>query len=77
MIQFGNTNIDYYNPTKGLVRGYQYAAEFFNGAIFDFWAGRKLTRREARVAALLIANGSYNPPIYFENDIVWVRKQKI
>ena len=77
MIQFKNMSIDYYNPTNGLVRGHQYAAEFFNGATFDFWASHKLTRKETRQAALLIANGDYNPPIYYENDIIWVRKQKV
>lgn len=76
MIQFKNTRIDYCNPTRGLVRGCQYIAEFFNGAQFDFWTGRKLTRKEARQAALIMANGDYNPPIYNEDDICWVRKQQ-
>ena len=75
MISFKNTTIDYYNPTNGLVCGYQYAAEFFNGAVFDFWAGRKLNRKEARQVALIIANGDYVPPIYSKDDICWVRKQ--
>jgi len=73
---YNNIRFDYYNPTNGLIQGYQYAAEFFNGAIFNFWAGQKLNRKHARQIALIIANGDYNPPIYFENDIVWVRKQK-
>jgi len=75
MIQFKNTTVDYYNPTSGLVRGHYYVAEFFNGAQFDFWSGRKLTRKEARQVALIIANGNYNP-LYSKSDIVWVRKQK-
>ena len=77
MIQFKNTHIDYYNPTDGLVRGHQYTAEFANGAIFDFWAGRKLTPKEGRQATLIIANGDYDPPIYNEDDIWSVRKQNI
>ena len=77
MIQFKNMSIDYYNPTNGLVRGHQYAAEFFNGATFDFWTGRKLTRTEARLAVLIIANGDYNPPIYSDKNICSVRKQKV
>lgn len=76
MVEFRKTKLDYFNPTNGLVRGYCYAAEFFNGAIFDFWAGRKLTYKEARQAALIMANGDYNPPIYQPKDIVSVRRTK-
>ena len=76
MMNFKNTRLDYYNPTNRVVRGHNYAAEFFNGAVFDFWTGRKLKYKEARQAALIIANGDYNPPIYFESDIRWVRKQR-
>lgn len=68
--------VSYYNPTNGLVRGYNYAAEFFNGAVFDFWSGQKLTRKQARQAAMKMANGDYNPPIYQPKDIVSVRLQK-
>jgi hypothetical protein len=71
-----DTIIDYFNSTEGLVRGYRYIAEFFNGAQFNFWAGRKLNRKEAKQAALMMANGDYNPPIYDIKDIVWVRKCK-
>ena len=77
MIQFKNTHIDYYNPTNGFVRGCWYLAEFVNGATFDFWVGRKLGRKEARQAALIIANGDYNPPIYSEDEIRSVRKTKV
>lgn len=76
MKEFVNTFIDIDNPFSGMVKGCCYAAEFFNGAIFDFWAGRKLSCKEARQAALIIANGSYNPPIYVEEDIVSVRKSR-
>ena len=70
------TMLDYHNPTEGFIRGHYYTAEFFNGAIFDFWAGCKLNRKEARQAALIIANGDYNPPIYNKEDIVSVKKSK-
>jgi len=76
MSHVNNTPIDYFNPTNGLIRGYYYLAKFFNGATFDFWAGRKLNRKEARCAALIIANGNYNPPVYNKEDIVSVRKLK-
>lgn len=73
---FENKMIDYYNPANGFVRGYEYAAEFFNGAVFNFWAGTKLSRKQARRAAYLIANGDYNPPIYQPKDLISVRLLK-
>lgn len=76
MVAFKNTKLEYFNPTGGFVRGCYYAAKFFNGAIFNFWAGRKLDRPEARQAALIMANGDYLLPPYDEDDIKWVRKQK-
>lgn len=76
MVDFKNTQLEYFNPTDGFVRGCWYAAEFFNGAIFDFWSGRKLNRKEARQAALIMANGDYILPPYDEDDIKWVQKQK-
>ncbi len=75
MEYFKNTKLEYFNPTGGFVRGFYYVAVFFNGAIFDFWAGRKLDRKEARQAALIMANGDYILPPYDEDDIESVRKQ--
>lgn len=75
MIIIANTPIEYYNFSNGIVRGYYYAAEFFNGAVYDFWAGKKLNRKQARRAAVLMANGDYNPPIYKAEDIVSVRRK--
>jgi len=77
MLNFKNTHLEYFNPYPNVVRGSYYLAEFFNGAIFIFWSGRKLNRKEARQAALIIANGDYWPPPYDKDDIRWVRKQKV
>jgi len=73
-MKINNILIDYYNPYPNLVKGYQYAATFFNGAVFDFWAGSKLNRKQAQQAALLIANGDYTD-IYSKSDIISVRLQ--
>ena len=75
MVHFKNTKLEYYNPTGGFVRGFYYVAMFFNGAKFDFWAGRQLNHKEARQAALIMANGDYILPPYDEGDIKSVRKR--
>lgn len=75
-MEVDNISIHYYNLHQNLVKGYSYLAIFFNGAEFDFWCGSKLNRKQARQAALLIANGDYKD-VYNETDIVSVRQQKI
>ena len=60
-----------YNPFAGVVAGQWYRAEFFNGP-FEFWVSRKLSRKEARQAALEFANGDY-VDVYTDEDLESVR----
>ena len=65
-----------HNPTGGLVAGRWYEATMNNGAVFTFWVPRKLTRKEARAAALKFAD-PHDHDIYGAEDIESVRSVKL
>jgi hypothetical protein len=48
---------------KGLVRGYLWKARMSNGAVFEWWTPRKVTRTTARKEILKIANTYENKDI--------------
>lgn len=63
------------NPMPAMIAGVWYQATLINGADFDFWMSRQLSRKEARTAALDFANGDYGL-IYEDDDLESVRKIK-
>ena len=47
--------IEKYITKGGLIAGYTWKARMFNGAVFDFWTHKNITRKEAREKLLEIA----------------------
>lgn len=66
--------IDVY--AHALIRGYNWKARMFNGAVFEFWTPGIISRSKAREAMLNLANGYDYFEVYSKKDIeqLWFNK---
>jgi len=60
---------------RSLIRGFNWKARMFNGAVFEFWTPKVISRKKARKEILKIANGDFDKA-YVKEDIeqLWFNK---
>lgn len=54
---------------KLFVRGFTWKARMSNDAVFEFWTPSEITRKEAQIKLLDMANGDYLN-VYDKTDII-------